>query len=125
MLSGWQEAEETWQRIRWARQNARFEKAKDAADTLKIEPNTYRSYERSQADAGRIPKIETLKRIATLYRVSWLWLHDGNGDPLTYGGDDAEVRPVRETLDQVPTDKRGDALNASLSVLRSYIKKAG
>lgn len=123
MLPGWERLTETWERIRWARRNRGYERAKEPALLLRIEPNTYRSYERSQADAGRIPKIEVAKRIAALYGVNWTWLLDGQGHPQGGVPEDNEARQLSDRVRQLPEDKRADALNAALSVLDSYIRR--
>lgn len=124
MLGGWQDLAEPWERIRWARRNAQYERAKEAADILRIEPNTYRSYERATADAGRIPKIEVMKRIAKQFGVSWVWIADGEGHPEAGVPADDGSRAIVEKVSQLPKDKRADALSAALSVLDSYIKRA-
>jgi transcriptional regulator with XRE-family HTH domain len=116
---------EPFERMRWARRQAGFDHAKDAAAALGISDVTYRSYERGPEHAGRWPKLPQLQRIAARFGVSWLWLHDGQGDPLDGVAPDEDLRRLIESAKVVDISKRADAINAAVSVLESFRRKRG
>lgn len=106
-VENWTSLKETWERMRWARMSAGFEKAKDAADSLGIKPGTYRTYERPTENEGRGPPLSEIQRIAKKFKVSWIWLASGEGVPML---DAAPPPEVARTWAELPEDKRDDAL---------------
>lgn len=122
----WTRAGEFWERLRWARSQTNFERAKDAADSLNIKPGTYRTYERSAADSGRIPPLTEIQRIARKFKVSWSWLASGDGSPDDqFLVVDERLAAFGERVAQVPGEKQADAINAAMAVLESFIRRAG
>lgn len=116
----WRDTTEVWERIRWARQQSRFERAKDAAESIGIKPVTYRSYE--NPTNPRIPPIPEAKRIADKFKVSWVWLLAGQGHPHDINARFGEL--AEQYAAKVSEEKRADAERAALSVLESYMKSA-
>ena len=120
----WTRTREFWERLRWARSQTAFERAKDAADSLNIKPGTYRTYERPPSDNGRVPPLTEIQRIARKFKVSWPWLATGQGAPDDVLFDD-RLAAFGLMVAAVPEDKRSDAVTAALAVLDSFTKKAG
>jgi len=122
MAGKWEDLADGWERLRWARIQAGFERAKDAADSVGVKPVTYRSYERPEEQQGRKPPLPLLRQFAKRYRVSWVWLATGLGAPDS--DDNAEGHPlltsIQERVEAIPADKRDDAIRAALSVLESF-----
>lgn len=102
----WRRCEGTWDRLRWARINAGFDKAVDAAKSLGLKPDTYRAYER---EPGRSKHTaldhQRAMAFAKKFKVSWTWLLLAEGSP--EDADDALTRIVRalegRTADQQAT----------------------
>jgi transcriptional regulator with XRE-family HTH domain len=124
----WEDLREPWERLRWARARAGFERAKDAADSLGMNPVTYRSYERRPDQAGaRMFDHQAAARLGKKFKCSWNWLLTGEGSP-----DDAMSPTMRvaeqmaERIDQIEEGpQREAAVQLILSVLENYSKKAG
>lgn len=116
------------ERIAWARLHCTaFTRPVDAARALYIKPVTYRTYELPKADGGRAPPVVTVQQIARKYGVSWTWLLSGQGSPY----DKVEPTPIMvvtneiaERLQQIPEEKRQDAIAAMQGVLDAYVKRA-
>lgn len=121
----WRDLRGTWERLRWARLKAGFEKAKDAADSLGVKPGTYRTYECDPTSEGREAPLSEYQRFARKYKVNWVWLVSGEGSPEDGAFGDERLRALAQKSGEVPEDKRDDALNAALSVLESYARRAG
>jgi hypothetical protein len=123
----WEELREPWERLRWARLRAKFERAKDAADSLGMNQVTYRSYERRPDQAGaRMFDHQVAARLARKFKVSWKWLLLGEGTP-----DDAQSPAMREAermaerLEQIEDGtERERAVELIWSVLDRYAKQA-
>lgn len=107
-MTNWTQLKHFHERLRWARMEAGYDKAKAAADALSINAVTYRSYERATEDAGREPKtLAEIQRIAAKFKVSWTWLAAGDGVPMI----EQTIPPsVAEIWSRVPDDKKDDAL---------------
>lgn len=129
MAENWQQLEHSWERLRWARLNARpepFDQIKAAAESLNVKPGTYRTYELPKADGGRAPPLSDLQRFARKFKVSWVWIASGQGSPF-----DEPTSPflqvaegVAEKIEAVPADKREDAIAAIYGVLSAFAKQA-
>jgi transcriptional regulator with XRE-family HTH domain len=129
MAENWQHLEQPWERLRWARLNARpepFDQLKAAAESLNVKPGTYRTYEQPKAEGGRAPQLAELQRFARKFKVSWVWIASGQGSPF-----DEPTSPflqvaetVAERLEAVPPEKREDAIGAIYGVLNAFAKQA-
>lgn len=108
--------------MRWARKEAGYKKATDAARALSVKPVTYRTWEQPVEHGGRWPEtLSEVQRIARHFKVSWTWLADGKGTPFEARTVDARSLEIVELAEQLSDDRRDDALNAALAVLRSYV----
>lgn len=123
----WTELREPWERLRWARMRAGFERAKDAAESIGINPVTYRSYEKRPDQAGaRNIDHQIAARVAKKYKVSWRWLLAGEGSP----DDDQsptmrEAERIAERLEQIEEGPQREAAAQLIwSVLENYAKRA-
>lgn len=127
MSIDWRELREPWERLRWARAKAGFERAKDAADSMGIKDVTYRSYERRPDQAGaRNMDHQLAARFAKKYKVSWRWLLAGEGSP----DEDTtaakrEADKIAERLEQIEEGPQREAAAQLIwSVLDTYAKRA-
>lgn len=123
-MEPWRLLGHQWERLRWARLNrTEFGRAKDAADSLGIKPGTYRTYEHAPgSDGGRLPSLTELQRICRKFKVSWVWVATGEGDPEA-GVYDERLAIVGDRLKDVPEEKQEDALRAALGVLDAFARK--
>ena len=91
--SNWKNLE-LWDRVKWAR-SRRFKSAGAAAETLGMQPGTYRCYERGPDSAKSIRlDYDRARLFAREFKVRWEWLLDGLGEPWLTKGDaepDAEA----------------------------------
>lgn len=117
--------EHRYERLRWARLRAGFERAKDAADSLGIKPGTYRTYERPPENAGREPELTELQRMARKFKVNWIWLATGDQAPEADPLNDDRLAAAAKKAAEVPADKQDDAWNAVMGVLDAFARKAG
>lgn len=124
MLSGWELLREQHERQRWARLNAGFERPTDAARSLGIPPGTYRTYEQRLGDGGRTPPLSAAQGMARKFKIRWEWLVAGRGSPELTGGDDTRLAELGDKIGRIPPDKRDDAIDAAVSVLESYLRRA-
>lgn len=118
----WRHLDYQWERLRWARLRAGFERSKDAAESLNVKPGTYRNYEHSKADGGREPPLVEIQRMARKFKASWVWIASGQGSP----DDDVEderLTLVMQKAKAIPPEKQEDAYNAVLGVLEAYRKR--
>jgi hypothetical protein len=123
----WEELREPWERLRWSRARAGFERAKDAADSLGMNAVTYRSYERRPDQAGaRMFDHQVAARLGKKFKVSWIWLLKGEGQP-----DDVaspvmqEAERIAERLEQIEEGPQREAAAQLIwSVLENYSKKS-
>lgn len=82
MESVWPELRDPWERLRWARLQAGFDIQVAAAESLGMKAQTYRTYERAPDEAGARSFDHNLaRRFATKFKVNWVWLLTGEGDP--------------------------------------------
>lgn len=121
----WPEQRERWDRVRYARQKAGYERAKDAADSLGIKAGTYRTYERDPADGGREPPLSEIQRMARKFKVSWIWLATGDGDPKHDILTDERNAAIAKKRREVDPEKEDDAFAAVMGVLDAFARRAG
>lgn len=121
----WRHIEDAiWARIAWSRIHCSpFDRKTAAAKSMGLKPGTYRTYEIPKADGGREPERPILQQIARKYGVSWVWMLTGEGSP----SDKDEPTPVMVVsneiaadIEQVPEDKREDALRAAKAVIAAF-----
>lgn len=124
MADIWDQYGNQWERLRWARLRAGYERGKDAAESLNIKPGTYRTYEVGKADGGRAPTLSELQRIARKFKVSWVWLATGQGSPDEGVVVNERLAEAAERAEAIPEDKREDAWSAVMGVLEAYRKRA-
>lgn len=111
-----------WQRLRWARMRAGFDRAADAAISLGVKAGTYRSWERRPEDNGREPPLSEIQRAARKFKVSWVWLAAGEGRP-----DDSSSEQLAEVAKRsrdIDPDRADDAWTAVFGVLEAFKRKA-
>lgn len=123
MSENWVHLRNPWERIRWARLRAGYERGKDAAISLNIKPGTYRTYEVGKADGGRAPSLSELQRIARKYKVSWVWLATGEGEP-DQAPPDERLAQAAQRAGEIPADKQDDAWSAVMGVLDAFARRA-
>jgi hypothetical protein len=121
----WDQFGNSWERLRWARVRAGFERGKDAAISLNIKPGTYRTYEVGKADGGRAPSLSEMQRIARKFKVSWIWVLTGEGSPDEGVVTNERLAEAQTKADAIPEEKRDDAWSAVMGVLDAYARKAG
>jgi len=99
----------------------------DAARSLGVKPGTYRTWEFSKADGGRVPSLSELQGLARKFGVSWQWLLTGDGTPDAAAPNDFAlvVGQITDKLSRVDEGKRQDALRAIDGVLDAFARKAG
>lgn len=121
----WTAAQEPHDRLRWARiqwQEARGIKpdAKAAAESLGMQPHTYRAYER-RPDASKHTRLDDQRAIqfARKFGVNWIWLLTGEGTPET--PDDAlspRERQMIDALREAPEARQAAAADAIIQLLK-------
>jgi len=84
------------ERLKWAREQAGFKSATEAATVLQIPPPSYLAYE----NGGR-GFAKYASRFAALYRVNPDWLMWGRGTPKP-----GRPHPAVEIYDQLPPERR-------------------
>lgn len=98
----WRECEGTWDRLKWARERwqavakAVNASAKDAAESLGMEPGTYRAYERRPGSSKHTSlDHQSAIRFGRKFKVSWMWLLLGEGTPFDDQLPEQQERVVR------------------------------
>lgn len=124
MDDSWRNLAHRWERLRWARLRAGFDRAKDAAESLGIKPGTYRTYEYPEGENGREPALTDLQRICRKFKVNWIWVAAGQGTP-DEGVIDPRANAAVQRAADIPADKQDDAWSAVMGVLDSFARKAG
>jgi len=123
----WRDLREPWERLRWSRMQAGFERATNAAESLGINPVTYRSYERRPDQAGaRNIDHQAAIRIAKKFKVSWEWLLTGAGSPQDGKSDTERLADrIAEKLAEIEEGPQREAATLLIdSVLDNYAKRA-
>lgn len=103
---------------------AGFERTKDAAESLNIKPGTYRTYEYPVGENGREPPLTELQRMSRKFKVNWIWVASGEGDPDAGVLQDDRLQAVGDKFSDVPEEKQEDAMNAVLGVLEAFRRRA-
>ena len=126
IMLDWEELREPWDRLRWARFKAGFERANEAAESLGMLPVTYRTYEREPGRPGaRNFDHELAIRFAKKFKVSWTWLLTGEGAPDDKPNTELQVAvgQIEQRLKRiVEKDDRDTAVRLINSVLDAYAK---
>lgn len=124
----WRELREPWERLRWARMRAGFERSKDAAESLGMKPITYRTYERAPGTAGaRGFDHENAARFGRKFKVSWTWLLTGQGAPDAAPETElrVEVGKIADRIESIEDEgQRKTAVDLIWGVLDAYAKRA-
>ncbi|MGH6958789.1 MAG: helix-turn-helix domain-containing protein [Caulobacteraceae bacterium] len=111
------------ERVRWSRQRAGFKTPTDAAHSLGLRPNTYRTYEILKEEGGREPPLNEIQRIARRFQVSWIWLATGEGRYDEGVLADDRLVELRDKVAQLPKADRDTALDAALSVVNTFVRR--
>lgn len=126
MVQDWRLLGKTWERLRWARLRAGYDKAKDAAESLNIKPGTYRTYEYDpKTNNGREPSLSELQRICRKLKVSWTWVATGEGSPDFDPIRNQHMNDLAAIEQDVPEEDREKAWNAALGAFQSFKRLAG
>lgn len=91
----------------WQREaGAAKESASAAADSLGMEPGTYRAYERDPA-SSKHTKLDhqSAIRFARKFKVSWTWLLTNEGTPFDFSLTPAQERVVKLMSDMDETQE--------------------
>jgi transcriptional regulator with XRE-family HTH domain len=86
----WRNTIGTWDRLKWAR-SRKWSTAKEAAEALGVNVNTYRAYER-QPDSSKHTPLDHVHagHFAKRMGVRWEWLLQGQGAPWADPDEDRE-----------------------------------
>ncbi len=112
------------ERMRWARTRAGHRTPTDAARALELRPGTYRTYETHADEGGRMPPLPEIQRIARRFQVSWTWLAVGEGRPDQGVLSDDRIAQISEKVARLPPEERDTALDAALSVVETFARRA-
>lgn len=116
--AGWELLEHPWERLKWARMR-RFDRAKDAAESMNMKDTTYGAYERPPESSKHIP-LDHQKAIkyGRKFGVRWEWLLEGRGDPfMAPPGSPAER--VLEALNSSDPDRQEELANVLVQMIKA------
>lgn len=114
---GWRNLVGSWDRLKWSRLR-KWETAKDAAEALGVNVNTYRAYERQPHSSKHTPLDHVhAGHFAKRMGVRWEWLLQGQGEPWTDGDETREK--VLEAYDGADPAKREALAQAIITLLKS------
>jgi phage repressor protein C with HTH and peptisase S24 domain len=85
------------ERLVWARQNAKYATAADAARAMGVEEPTYFGHENGQRGLSRAGR-----RYADFFKVSYDWLMHGRGEPLERKSEISERFPIAAGRRRMP-----------------------
>lgn len=96
-----------WARKRWQEQAGAVEgSAKDAADSMGVEPGTYRAYERPPTSSKHTKlDVQAAIQFGKKFKVSWPWLLTGEGTPFD-GFHPKNQRRVLTAMGALPEDEQ-------------------
>lgn len=125
---GWRGLEEGWERLRWARAR-KFETALAAAESMGMNADTYRAYERAP-DTSKHTQLDhtSARRFATKFKVRWEWLLvgdsegrpwlDGEGPPEDPATPERRVGELLKRVAQKEREELADVLEAMINARR-------
>lgn len=115
------------ERLRWARLHwqhvagAINPSAKNAADSLGMEPGTYRAYERAPTSSKHTKMdAQSAIRFGKKFHVSWIWLLTGDGTPFDEPHSEGFQRTMR-LLEKFPEEDQ----DVVADIVEAYAKRAG
>lgn len=89
---GWKKAKESWDRVRWAREQ-HFASAAAAAEAMGMPASTYRQYERGPGSSRWATlDYKYALQFGRKFNVSWIWLLHGKDNPFDVYYDDPGVQ---------------------------------
>ena len=111
----WVDAQEPWERLRWARKRS-YPSARAFAAAMGMGENTYNAHER-ELGSSRNTSItaEKAMQFARKLKVRWEWLYEGTGEPwLTEADDTPRARVLRALngADQAEQERIAAAVEA-------------
>lgn len=113
----WRNCIGSWDRLKWARRQ-KFGTAKDAAEALGINVNTYRAYEREPDTSKHTPLDHThAGHFAKRLGVRWEWLLQGQGAP--WKDEDERRAKILDAFDDTPEDRKDAVAAAIVQLLKS------
>ena len=126
-MTDWRTLEEAHERLRWAR--IRWQVAKGikpdataAAESLGIQPHTYRAYERPPGTSKHIDlSHQKAIQFARKFGVNWAWLLSGMGQPDEGAASEltAIERRVIDALREAPEARQTAVADAITQLLKS------
>lgn len=123
MDTGWSDLHTYWDRVRWARRqwaertgNEDTGKAAAAAMRPRMEENTYTTYERPPRSNKTTLDVDRARQFARLFKVSWVWLSTGEGEPFATEMS-PEARSLAAEVDRFPEDQRKAKVQAIKALL--------
>lgn len=119
MDTSWTQAEEGWQRLKWARMHGGFTTATSAAESLGMRKDTYTAYERAP-DTSKHSQLDHQMAIKAgrKFRVSWTWLLVGDGTPFDKPSNEFQQRAI-QAMAAVPEEKQAALAEAIEAMVRS------
>lgn len=119
METSWTQAEESWERLKWARLHAGFTTATAAAESLGLRKDTYTAYERAPGSSKHTQLDHQMAiKAGRKYRVSWTWLLVGDGTPFDKPSNPHQQRAI-QAMATVPEDKQAALAEAIEALVRS------
>ncbi|WP_297803674.1 hypothetical protein [uncultured Brevundimonas sp.] len=112
MDTQWALAEEGWERLKWARQYAKFDTATAAAESLGMRKDTYTAYERAPGSSKHTPLDHQMAiKCGRKFKVSWTWLLVGEGTPFDRPSNEHQQRVI-SAMNEVPEDRQAAVADA-------------
>ena len=114
---------EGWQRLRWARHRWQTKagikpSAQAAAESLGLNPHTYRTYEGPPDRSRYSPLTHQLAiRFGRKFGVSWQWLLTGEGDPT-----DIELNPSQQRIVDALRDAPCETQKAVADIVERLVR---
>lgn len=119
METSWTQAEESWERLKWARLHAGFTTATAAAESLGLRKDTYTAYERAPGSSKHTQLDHQMAiKAGRKYRVSWTWLLVGDGTPFDKPSNPHQQRAI-QAMATVPEEKQAALAEAIEALVRS------
>jgi len=113
----WRNTVGTWDRLKWARLK-KWPTAKEAAEALGVNVNTYRAYERQPESSKHTPLDHVhAGHFAKRMGVRWEWLLLGTGAP--WIDPDEHRERILSAYDNAPQDRREAIATAIEQLLKT------